>query len=102
MDPRSTEGAVVLTTGTVERRPFWMNRDELPTAAWLHTPVDGLVRPGGVVVCPSFGFEYAHAHRTLLHLADLLAERGSAALRLDYPGRGDSAGDESTPDLAGA
>jgi alpha-beta hydrolase superfamily lysophospholipase len=51
------------------------------------------------VLCPPFGYEYTHAHRSLLHLADDLAAAGFLTARLDYVGTGDSEGDASTPDL---
>ncbi len=81
---------------SIVRRPFWLDALGLPASAWIHYPETGPVRPRGVVICPPLGFEYIHAHRTLLHLADELAKAGFVALRLDYPGTGDSAGDEST------
>jgi alpha-beta hydrolase superfamily lysophospholipase len=46
----------------------------------------------GVVLCPPIGYEQIHAHRSLRHLADALAEGGFPVLRFDYHGTGDSAG----------
>lgn len=86
----------------ITRRPFWLPGIKPSTAAWLHHPSDGMVRLTGVLICPSFGFEYTHGHRTLIHLADDLAHVGFASLRIDYPGTGDSEGDESLPALAEA
>lgn len=86
--------------GSIAREPFWLSVREGSTLAWLHLPVDGRVRPNGVLICPPFGHEYAHAHRSMRHLADALAREGFLALRLDYLGTGTASGDETTPDLA--
>lgn len=93
-----TEAALLLVDGQLTRQPFWLSSGRHDLAAWLHYPTDGSVRCG-VVICPALGFEYAHAHRTLIHLADRLARSGFAALRFDYPGTGSSSGDESEPAL---
>jgi hypothetical protein len=58
-------------------------------AGWLH----GLRGDLGVVICSPLGAEEECAHRSLLHLADGLAERAMVALRFDFPGCGDSEGD---------
>lgn len=62
---------------------------------WLHPGTDsaGL----GVVFCGSMGREDACFHRSLRHMALAAADRGLPALRFDYPGTGDSAGDELDP-----
>ena len=77
------------------RSPHFILSGSGSQAAWLHTPTDMQVR-GTVLILPPFGFEYTHAHRTLLHLADRLALSGFATLRIDYLGAGDSSGDESS------
>jgi len=55
-----------------------------------------------VVICPPFGFEYVHGHRSLLHLSDRIAADGFAVLRLEYTGTGNSTGDEGTEGLVQA
>ncbi len=49
-----------------------------------------------VVICPSYGHEYARAHRNLQQLGVQLARQGCDVLRFDYAGTGNSTGDEQT------
>ncbi|MEM7417571.1 MAG: GNAT family N-acetyltransferase [Gemmatimonadota bacterium] len=88
-----------LENGDVTRHPFWLESGGSPVAAWLHMPSGDRLRSAGVVLCPPVGFEYSHAYRSLLQLGDALARRGFVTLRLDYPGTGNSAGDETAPAL---
>ena len=50
-----------------------------------------------MVVCPPLGPEYFNSYRSLRHLADRLAENGVSALRFDYDGTGNSAGQDEDP-----
>lgn len=50
----------------------------------------------GVLLCPPLGQDMIRSHRIYRQLADALASHGIAALRFDYYGSGDSAGDSST------
>ncbi|WP_027213794.1 serine aminopeptidase domain-containing protein [Burkholderia sp. WSM2232] len=63
---------------------------------WLHRP-RGARATMGVVLCNPFGYEALSAYRGWRDLADALAARGVAALRFDYPGTGDSSGNEEDP-----
>lgn len=62
--------------------------------------IDGANR--AVVICPPWGSEYIHAHRTLRQLAARLSQNGFHVLRFDYYGTGDSAGGTDDNDYAGS
>ncbi len=59
---------------------------------WYHADASAIARDCVAVLCPPIGFEYAHSHRSVRHLADRLARCGIPALRLDYRGTGDASG----------
>lgn len=63
-------------------------------AGWLH-PAGG---SDGVILCGPAGQEELATHYGWRSLACQLARNGVTALRFDYPGTGDSAGDEQEPD----
>jgi alpha-beta hydrolase superfamily lysophospholipase len=77
---------------TIVRTPLYFGPGDRPLFGWVHT--SGAAADLGIVVCPPFGHEYVNSHRSVRHLADRLAERGVTALRFDYDGTGDSAGDD--------
>ncbi|ASW00429.1 serine aminopeptidase domain-containing protein [Paraburkholderia aromaticivorans] len=63
---------------------------------WLHRPA-GTHAETGVVLCNPFGYEALCTYRGWREFADRLAARGIAVLRFDYPGTGDSSGNEDDP-----
>jgi aryl carrier-like protein len=65
----------------------------------LHRPAAGAT--AGVVLAYPIGQEYIRIHRTYVELARALAASGRVALRFDYRGCGDSAGDTSSGELDG-
>ncbi len=73
-------------------RPFYFGGSSRPLFGVLHEARGARGRPG-VVVCPPFGQEALRAHRSLRELASRLADAGFPALRFDYGGSGDSAGE---------
>ena len=54
-----------------------------------------------VLLCPPFGQEGLRTHRLFKVLAERLARNGTATLRFDFHGAGDSPGDEADGDLEG-
>lgn len=82
--------------------PTFFGDEGRPTFGWLHRPADGTRAALGVVVCNPFGFEEVCAHASLRHFAIGLAEAGLPALRFDYDGLGDSAGDPGDPERVAA
>jgi alpha-beta hydrolase superfamily lysophospholipase len=70
-----------------------------PCFGWYHPPRFGQERNRGVVLCPAFGAEMLRTHRNMRLLAVELAELGMPVLRFDYPGTGDSLGDDAPDQL---
>ena len=60
----------------------------------VYHPPTGKARAHGVVLCPPAPQEYMRTHMAMRRLASLLAREGFHALRFDYYGTGDSAGDD--------
>ncbi|HEX9189254.1 MAG TPA: alpha/beta hydrolase [Vicinamibacteria bacterium] len=81
-------------------KPFYFGRSSRPLYGVLHE-ARGARRGPGVVLCPPFGQEALRAHRSLRELASRLAEAGRPALRFDYGGSGDSAGEPEDARLDG-
>ena len=65
---------------------------------WLH-PANGAAAHG-LVLCPPFGYDLICSQAGLRVLAEQIAASGTPVLRFDYPGTGDSAGDEAPNRLA--
>ncbi len=61
--------------------------------SWLHLAAGPTGR--AMVLCPPFGYELICTQLGLRNLAEGLAAAGTTVLRIDYPGTGDSAGDEA-------
>lgn len=92
----------VSTPPTFTTHARWIG-EYRPILGWLTTPAEGMV-PGSTaaVIAPPLGYEYWSSHRTLRTLAERLAAAGTPALRLDYDGTGDSAGEAWDSDRVAA
>jgi len=80
--------------------PLLFGPAERQLFGWLHLPCDRAPRRTAAVLCAPFGQEYVLAHRALFGLASRLAEAGFAALRFDWFGTGDSAGELTQASVA--
>jgi pimeloyl-ACP methyl ester carboxylesterase len=78
-------------------RAFYLELEPDSVFAILHEPVESTPSGVGVVFCPPFGWAELCVHRSLRRWAEVLAANGHAALRLDLPGTGDSAGGPHDP-----
>jgi pimeloyl-ACP methyl ester carboxylesterase len=76
--------------------PVFFGPEERPLFGWLHRAEQ--TSRLGLVICNPFGYEAICAHRGLRHFAEAAAAVGVPALRFDYDGTGDSAGDDREPE----
>lgn len=75
--------------------PFFFGPQQRPLFGWLHpAPVPS---PLGLVICNPLGYEAVCSHRSVQAFAAAAASNGIPALRFDYDGTGDSAGDDLDP-----
>lgn len=81
-----------------KRRPLYFASGERTLFGWYHAAATTRARDCAVVICNPLGYEYAHSHRSLRHLAEQLAEHGFPVIRFDYDGTGDSPGSDLATD----
>jgi alpha-beta hydrolase superfamily lysophospholipase len=75
--------------------PLYFGPEARPLFGWLHrAPAPSRL---GLVICPPFGYESICTYRVLRHFAEAAAAAGVPALRLDYDGTGNSAGEDRDP-----
>jgi alpha-beta hydrolase superfamily lysophospholipase len=92
-----TEGSeATLVAHPLSTTGQWIGTRARPLMSWLTAPVESTSEVG-VVIAPAVGYEYWSSHRTLRTLAERLAGQGNCALRFDFDGSGDSAGDQWDP-----
>lgn len=73
--------------------PFYFGPGHRPLLGWFHAP-GGAWRDTAIVLCPPLGYQHLASYRTMRMLAARLSGLGFAVVRFDYPGMGDSGGDE--------
>ncbi len=81
----------------VVRTPCYWTSLGAPLFGWLHAGREPSQFDHAVIIAPPIGHEQLHAHRSLRHLADALAQRGIPTFRFDWHGTGDSAGRDEDP-----
>ncbi len=77
----------------VQSGPFFFGEPQLYGA--YHGPQSTTESTTALLVCPSIGHEHTRAHRAIKLLCEAAARAGVSALRFDYSGVGDSAGEFS-------
>lgn len=81
-------------------RPLYFGSSQRPLFGWLHAG-ESQPRNIGVVLCSPSGYEAICTHRTYRRFAENAAAQGFPALRFDYDGTGDSAGQALDGDRVG-
>ena len=78
-------------------RPLYLDVDGEQAYAVLHASGAEASRDTALLFCPPFGWEEVCSHRVLRAWATELAAHGYPALRLTFPGTGDSGGGPHDP-----
>jgi alpha-beta hydrolase superfamily lysophospholipase len=89
--------AILEVEDPVAASPYFFGVNGASCLGWFHpakTPRSGM----GVVMCRAIGYESMCAYGAYTQAAEQLALAGFDVLRFDYPGTGDSTGDDSQPD----
>lgn len=73
-----------------------------PAFVTVHRAAAGAKRDAAVILCPPFGWDEVCSYRGLRFWASRLAEDGYPAMRLNFPGTGDSGGSPRDPARVGA
>ena len=81
-------------------RPCFFSAGGDPLYACHHFPSISIARTDALLLCNSVLHEYERTHRALRQIAIQAARRGVHAMRFDYFGTGDSAGDCSEVSFA--
>jgi alpha-beta hydrolase superfamily lysophospholipase len=81
----------------LQTHPFFFGDERRPLFGWLHQSDSAKTGNVGLLICSPLGYDAISSHRTLRHLAEAAAACGIPALRFDYDGSGDSAGQDIDP-----
>jgi pimeloyl-ACP methyl ester carboxylesterase len=73
--------------------PFHFGEEERPLFGAFHPAAGSEPRQTALLFLPPIGLEYNLSHRTVVQLAQMLADAGFPILRFDYRGTGDSSGE---------
>jgi alpha-beta hydrolase superfamily lysophospholipase/acyl carrier protein len=87
--------AALSAPARAQRTPFYFGRRRL--FGFYHPAAAGA--DAAVLVCSSVGHEHTRAYRTVRELCEVSALAGLPALRFEYSGVGDSAGELATADV---
>jgi alpha-beta hydrolase superfamily lysophospholipase len=82
-------------------QPLYFGPAERILFGWLHRAPADRGRNTGILLCSPSGYEAICTHRTYRRFAETAAALGFPALRFDYDGTGDSAGNALDPDRLG-
>jgi dienelactone hydrolase len=82
----------------VRRTPLYFESQKAWLFGWVHQGEASSLCERGVIISAPPSHEQIHAHRSLRHLADALAEAGFPVMRFDYHGTGDSTGVDEDAD----
>ena len=85
-----------------ESRPLYFGHEDRTLFGWLHATASVPASGVGLLICNPFGNEAVCAHRSIRHIAEQARLAGIPALRFDYDGTGDSAGDDHDPQRVAA
>src|SRR4030067_1566181 len=95
-----TENFIVTGSVVSERLlPVFFRTDGQSRYACHHLPVAGVGSNEAVLLCHAVGHEYERCHSPMRQLAAHLARSGRQAMRFDYFGTGDSAGEYAQASL---
>lgn len=83
-------------------RPIYLETEPDTVFGFFHPPAASPERRAAVLLCPPFGWEDISSYRSRRSWAEALAADGHAALRIDLPGAGDSAGSPRDADRLAA
>jgi pimeloyl-ACP methyl ester carboxylesterase len=81
--------------------PCYFGSGDAALYGCYHAPATSSPLDCGVLLCNPHGHEHIQFHRSMRRLAALLAQEGFPALRFDFSGCGDSAGDHGNWSLEG-